>query len=99
MGRKIRPKIVASTATVRRARAQITALFDRTRTEVFPPPGPDRRDSFFAVTAPSAEKPARLYVGLAAPGSGPKLIFLRALTTLLAAAMPRRCGAATRTPI
>jgi hypothetical protein len=27
-----------------------------------------------------------LYVGLAAPGKGPKLIFLRALTTLLAAA-------------
>ena len=27
-----------------------------------------------------------MYVGLAAPGKGPKLIFLRALTTLLAAA-------------
>lgn len=85
MGRKIRPKIVASTATVRRAKAQVAALFDRERTAVFPPPGPDRRDSFFAVTAPSAEKPARLYVGLASPGRGPKLIFLRALTTLLAA--------------
>lgn len=85
MGRKIRPKIVASTATVRRAKAQVAALFDRTRTAVFPPPGPERRDSFFAVTAPSTEKPARLYVGLASPGRGPKLIFLRALTTLLAA--------------
>lgn len=85
MGRKIRPKIVASTATVRRAKAQVAALFDRTRTAVFPPPGPDRRDSFFAATAPSVEKPARLYVGLASPGRGPKLIFLRALTTLLAA--------------
>jgi hypothetical protein len=31
------------------------------------------------------EKPGRLYVGLAAPGKGPKLLFLRALTTLLAA--------------
>ena len=38
------------------------------------------------MTVPSTEKPARLYVGLAAPGKGPKLIFLRALTTLLAAA-------------
>lgn len=85
MGQRIRPKIVASTATVRRAKAQVAALFDRTRTAVFPPPGPDRRDSFFAATAPSVEKPARLYVGLASPGRGPKLIFLRALTTLLAA--------------
>jgi hypothetical protein len=85
-GKLIRPKVVASTATVRRASAQIEALFDRHRTEVFPPPGPDRRDSFFAKTVSPATKPARLYLGLAAPGKGPKLIFMRVLTTLLAAA-------------
>jgi hypothetical protein len=85
-GQRVRPKVIASTATVRRASAQIRALFDRERTEIFPPPGPDRRDSFFAMTVPPAEKPARLYVGLAAPGKGPKLVFLRTLTTLLAAA-------------
>ncbi|MCE3246948.1 MAG: hypothetical protein K0R41_773, partial [Geminicoccaceae bacterium] len=61
-------------------------LFDRERTEIFPPPGPNRRDSFFAKTVGRETKPARLYVGLAAPGKGPKLIFLRTLTTLLAAA-------------
>jgi len=86
-GARVRPKIVASTATVRRAQAQIQALFDRDRTAIFPPPGPDRRDSFFAHTVPTTEAPARLYVGLAAQGKGPKLVFLRALTTLLAAAM------------
>lgn len=86
MGRRVRPKIVASTATVRRASAQIKALFDRETTEIFPPPGPDRRDSFFARTVPPTERPARLYLGLAAPGKGPKLVFLRTLTTLLAAA-------------
>lgn len=85
-GQAVRPKVVASTATVRRADAQIEALFDRARTSIFPPPGPDRRDSFFARTARATEKPARLYVGLAAPGKGPKLVFLRALTTLMAAA-------------
>jgi hypothetical protein len=83
--RIIRPKIIASTATVRRADAQIKALFDRPKTAIFPPPGPDRRDSFFAITVPAAKSPGRLYVGLAAPGKGPKLLFLRALTTLLAA--------------
>src|SRR6266536_1482401 len=83
---RIRPKIVASTATVRRASDQIKALFDRQQTSIFPPPGIDRRDSFFARTVPSSTDPARLYLGIAAQGRGPKLVFLRALTTLLAAA-------------
>ena len=87
---RIRPKIVASTATVRRAHHQIQALFDREKTEIFPPPGPNRRDSFFAHTVPSTDMPARLYVGLVAQGKGPKLVFLRALTTLLAAGMEAR---------
>ena len=84
--RKIRPKIVASTATVRRAQAQIKALFDRDQTAIFPPPGIDRTDSFYARTVPTSIDPARQYVGIAAQGRGPKLVFLRALTTLLAAA-------------
>jgi hypothetical protein len=83
---RTRPKIVASTATVRRAEAQISALFDRRRTCLFPPAGIDRTDSFFARTVPSSRDPARLYLGIAAQGRGPKLVFLRALTTLLAAA-------------
>ena len=49
-GRTLRPKIVASTATVRRAQDQIQALFARPLTQVFPPPGPNRRDTFFAKT-------------------------------------------------
>ena len=85
-GKRVRPKIVASTATVRRASAQIRALFDRSETDIFPPPGVDRTDSFFAETVPSSQDPARLYLGVAAQGRGPKLVFLRALTTLLSAA-------------
>jgi hypothetical protein len=85
-GSRIRPKIVASTATVRRASEQIRALFDRAETAVFPPPGIYRRNSFFAQTLPSEQSPGRWYLGLAAQGRGPKLVFLRALTTLVAAA-------------
>jgi hypothetical protein len=77
---------VASTATVRRAADQIEALFDRGKTSVFPPSGLDRTDSFFARTVPSSQNPARLYLGIAAQGRGPKLVFLRSLTTLVAAA-------------
>ena len=84
--RRVRPKIVASTATVRRAADQIAALFDRQNTSIFPPPGIDRVDSFFARTVPSTTNPARLYLGIAAQGRGPKLVFLRSLTTLVAAA-------------
>lgn len=83
---RIRPKIVASTATVRRAADQISALFDRGTTSIFPPPGIDRTDSFFARTVPSTTDAARLYLGIAAQGRGPKLVFLRSLTTLVAAA-------------
>ncbi len=69
-GARVRPKIVASTATVRRAERQIEALFDRAETQVFPPPGIERTDSWFAKTVPPSESPARLYRGPCRPGSG-----------------------------
>jgi hypothetical protein len=81
----LRPKIIASTATVRRANRQIRALFERQQVSVFPPPGPDRRDSFFAVTQPSTQVPARLYVGVAAQGRSLKVVLLRAGLALLSA--------------
>jgi len=85
-GREIRPKIVASTATVRRAQDQIQALFARSITQIFPPPGPDRRDSFFARTAPASETPARAYLGIAAQGRNPKVIMRKAWVALMGAA-------------
>jgi helicase-like protein len=85
-GHKVRPKIIASTATVRRADKQIRALFDRQLITVFPPPGPDRRDSFFAQTQPSTETPARMYVGVAAQGRSLKVVLLRSALALLGAA-------------
>jgi hypothetical protein len=82
----IRPKIVASTATVRRAEKQIRALFSRRTVDVFPPPGPDRRDSFFARTHSTEESHARLYLGVSAQGRSLKLILLRVYLALLGAA-------------
>ena len=84
--RKVRPKIVASTATVRRAEKQIGALYDRPAVQVFPPPGPDRRDSFFAQAMPDDDPGGRLYLGLAAPGISPRVVFLRGVVTLMSAA-------------
>lgn len=82
----IRSKVVASTATVRRAQEQIRELFARQHVEIFPPPGPDRRDSFFAKTVTPAEKAARLYLGIAAPGRSLKVVLLRTYLALLGGA-------------
>ncbi len=84
--KEVRPKIVASTATVRLASKQIRALFDRPSVEVFPAPGIDRRDSFFARQPAGDGGDARLYLGVAAQGRGPKVVFLRSAITLMAAA-------------
>ncbi len=96
-GRSVRPKIVASTATVRRANDQIQALFGRAQTHIFPPPGPDRRDSFFAKIVPPSETPARLYVGVASPGRNPKVLMRRAWLALMGAAERAYRGAGGHT--
>jgi hypothetical protein len=85
-GQLVRPKIVASTATVRRAQDQIQALFARPMTQVFPPPGPSRRDSFFAQTMPSSKAPARLYLGVASQGRNPKVLLRKVWLALMGAA-------------
>ncbi len=56
-----RPKVVASTATIRAADHQVRNLFS-TEVALFPPSGLSADDSFFAVK--DTESPGRLYVGL-----------------------------------
>lgn len=62
-----RPKVIASTATVRRAEEQCRNIFDRDIRQ-FPPPGLDISDSFFSREAPLGTLPGRLYAGLMASG-------------------------------
>lgn len=57
-----RPKIVASTATIRRAEAQCKALYNRRKTYQFPPQALSIEDSFFAKS--SVEEPGRIYAGI-----------------------------------
>jgi len=81
-----KPKIIASTATARRAEQQVKALYGR-EMRVFPPPGLTVSDNFFSQQVlPSAETPARQYVGLSAPGRSHKGVQLVASLTLLAGA-------------
>lgn len=80
-----RPKLVASTATIRRADRQIESVFARSARQ-FPPPGMDASDSFFAVDAPSTEKGTRQYVGLMAPSTSHATLLVRTYAALLQAA-------------
>ncbi|UVF22798.1 DISARM system helicase DrmA (plasmid) [Microvirga terrae] len=82
---KIRPKVVASTATVRRAEDQVRNVFMR-RISVFPPSGLDVEDNFFAVQRPINEKPGRRYMGICAPGSSRPAVLIRTYTAFLTAA-------------
>jgi ATP-dependent helicase YprA (DUF1998 family) len=77
-----RPKVIASTATIRRAREQGHALFDR-NVHQFPPSGLDARDSWFAVEADEDRKASRRYLGLFAPGTSQATLLVRAYAALL----------------
>ncbi|WP_219515145.1 helicase-related protein [Nonomuraea ceibae] len=77
-----RPKVVASTATIRRAVQQGRALFDR-KVEQFPPPGLDARDSYFSVETPPSRKAGRRYVGLMAPATSQTSLMVRTYAALL----------------
>ncbi|MFJ9346855.1 helicase-related protein [Streptomyces sp. NPDC101237] len=77
-----RPKVIASTATIRRAADQGLHLFAR-EVRQFPPAGLDSRDSWFAVETPREDKASRRYVGLLAPGTSQSTLLIRTYATLL----------------
>lgn len=85
-GKQVRSKVVASTATVRRADSQVHALFAR-KTAVFPPPLFDAGDTFFSEQIPvTDDKPGRRYLGVCAHGVRVKQVQIRVAQILLGAA-------------
>ena len=87
----VKPKIVCSTATIRRYEDQIRAIYAREDTVLFPPPGLDEGDSFFGQYATKEDgtlAPGRKYVGVHAPGLGSmQTVQVRTFTSLLQAPM------------
>lgn len=77
-----RPKIIASTATIRRASDQIRAVFDR-ESHLFPPPGISPDASFFAEPAGPDELGTRQYVGVMAAGTSHATLMVRTYASLL----------------
>lgn len=82
-GVRVRPKVIASTATIRRAQNQMHNLFLRDA-QIFPPPSLDAGDNFFSRRNPDAS--GRLYLGICAPGVRMKTILIRVYIAYLAAA-------------
>lgn len=75
-------RLVASTATVRRSAEQVRRLYGRP-VALFPPPGIDAQDTFFAKEASTG---ARQYIGVAPMGRPHKATQLRVYVALLTAA-------------
>ena len=82
----IKPKYVASSATIRNASSQVQAIFDR-KISIFPAPGILIDDNFFSHVKSSnplgSTSPGRLYLGVCAPGRGPQTPTIRIWTALL----------------
>ena len=81
----VRPKIIASTATIRRAKEQCSVLYNRDVVQ-FPAPGLDSDDSFFAREAKISYENGvfgRKYVGLMPSGKTKAMMEIRAMAALL----------------
>lgn len=93
-GVTVQSKVIASTATIRRAEQQVRQLYDRDL-QVFPPSGLSSKDSFFAREIAihdenglaSDSSAGRLYVGINASGSSSKTLLVRVYAGLLHAGL------------
>lgn len=81
----IKPKVIASTATIRRAKEQCSVLYNREVVQ-FPAPGLDAEDSFFAKEDDidySKGKYGRKYVGIMPSGRTKAMTEIRSMAALL----------------
>lgn len=85
-GKKVRPKVIASTATIRRAVDQVRKIFHRSL-EVFPPQGTCIGDSFFSIQRKAGPShPGRRFVGICAFGRRYPAAMIRVYTATMSAA-------------
>ena len=63
--KKIKPKIICSTATIRNSSSQILGLYGREKSSIFPSSGLNIEDSFFSIVDNNGE--GKAYVGIYTP--------------------------------
>jgi len=81
----IRPKVIASTATVRKSEEQVNNVFLR-KVLVFPPHGLDVEDNFFSIQRSIKDNPGRRYIGICSPGSSRPAVLIRVYVAMLTSA-------------
>jgi hypothetical protein len=79
-----RPKIVASTATIRSAEDQVRGLMAR-NVQLFPPSGLNEEDSYFARPVQDPNTPGRTYIGLMPQAFTQSTSVVRAMGAMLEA--------------
>ncbi len=85
-GVTVRPKVIASTATIRRAHHQVNSLFLR-EVKIFPPSALDAGDNFFSLRRPNSDTaPGRRYLGICASGTRLKAALIRVYVAYMSAA-------------
>jgi len=89
------PKVIGSTATIRRALEQVRDLFDRDACQ-FPPPAINHNDSGFAVHDPAST--GRRYVGVSTAGRSAKFTLQAVSASLLQSASAAFTSDASRDP-
>ena len=87
LGDGLKPKIIAATATIRRADEQSQRIYGR-KVRVFPPPGTEADNSYFSRTDNDAS--GRLYLGVMAQGHTP--IFSEVMLASAASQAPVALG-------
>jgi ATP-dependent helicase YprA (DUF1998 family) len=76
------PKIISSTATIKRASEQVKSLYNR-EVKQFPSPGINIEDSYFSREASFSEKPGRLYAGVMSSGRTSTTTLIRSTASIL----------------
>jgi len=79
-GNYFKPKIIASTATVKGAQEQIKKIFNVSQSLEFPPPGIDRSDSFFWW---ETENEGKMFAGMSFSRRSGKYALARAYAAML----------------
>lgn len=81
----VKPKIIASTATIRRAKEQCSVLYNR-EVRQFPPSGLNVDDSYFAREAKISveeQRYGRIYIGIMPAGKTKAMMEIRAIAAIL----------------
>ncbi len=95
----VRPKVIASTATIRNAGRQVINLFDREVIQ-FPPPYIDSRDSFFAreLSGAAGVTKSRRYVGMFGANKTTQGIMIKSAGVMLQGAKELDAAPAVKDP-